>query len=147
MKSLDQYKHLAFDFDDTLVGHRHSEAMWDFIKTNPYGQKFSIVTMRSHGMEKWMFHILGQHGSGLTESHFEHVLNVPDEIFATGSNHPSFNGGLILNVADHPYSFWKGKVCSEIGADVLIDDMENGSVSMAGCRRYNIPHIHPDDLL
>lgn len=137
-KLLQNYKHLAWDFDDTLICHRLSEEMWQFIIDNPFDQQHSIITMRSHGMETAMFQLLEAWGSDLIRANFEHVLNVSDALYESYKRDP---------YEEHAYTEWKGRMCKEIGADVLIDDMEEVSVSKRGCVLHNIPHIHPDDLI
>jgi len=135
---LQPYRHIAWDFDDTLVGHATSPDMWQYIIDNPHGQQHSIITMRSHGMQTQMFKILAQTGSPLRPEHFTHILNVPDQLY-TG------HATLITSLQeDHEYRFWKGKMCEQIGAGVLVDDMEDGNISTAGCLRHNIVHVHPD---
>lgn len=135
---LKAFKHIGWDFDDTLVNHVASPLFWQFIRANPYNQQHSIVTMRSHGIENGMFSLLAWVGSGLDETYFAHVENVPDHLFE--SYHRS------LDPRDHAYLLWKGETCKRIGADVLIDDMEAMGLSARGCDLYGIVHIHPDDF-
>lgn len=137
---LARFPSIAWDFDDTLLGHRHSPAFWSYIAGNPYGQTHHIVTMRSHGLELTMFDELRTAGSLIGPAQFQHVLGVPYALYeqyqAAGRTLPPL----------HPYRTFKGEACRLIGAEALVDDMEGEAVSASGCQLYGIAHIHPDDL-
>ncbi len=140
---LREFPIVAWDFDDTLIGHQTSPAMWDFIQRNPYQQTHHIVTMRSHGWQDAIFPLLTASKSGLTTAHFKSVLNIPDDIFLRYDTARR----LGHDIDNHDYCYWKGKVCRKIGALVLVDDMEGGGASEPGCFRHGIRHIHPDELI
>ncbi len=94
-------------------------------------------------MEDEILDLLDDLGTGLDESHFASILNVPDQIYG------SFMGAQLmkLDTENHPYNHWKARQCELIGAKVLIDDMGGKNISAAGCRDRNIVLIHPFDLL
>jgi hypothetical protein len=137
------YRNLAWDFDDTLVGHSLSEEFWRFIRVNPYQQTHHIITMRSHGLETRMFAELEWRDTMLDESHFEHVINVSNDLYE--SYEQARRHDMLTD--QHPYFHFKGEMCREIGAEVLIDDMEASAISKLGCDRFGIRHIHPDELI
>jgi hypothetical protein len=143
-EQLRPYSSVAWDFDDTLVNHPLSRLFWQFIRENPYDQTHHIVTMRSHGMQETIFHDLARFGSDLQREHFNEVVWLEDQIWidkAVKERH------LILVEEDDPYYMFKGEACKRIGADILIDDMEDGNVSVRGCEKHGIPYLHPDDLI
>lgn len=140
---LKEFKAIAWDFDDTLVNHPKSALFWDYIERNPHGQIHHIITMRSHGLQYTMFEELEDHGSPLTRGHFERVINVPNSLFEQYER--ARRNSIVLH-NDHDYFLFKGEQCREIGADVLIDDMEEVGLSHRGCEVHGILHIHPDQL-
>ena len=145
MKLLQEYKSIGWDFDETLVYHDFSEAMWDYILRNPYDQTHHIVTFRSGGMEKRIFDELKLQGSKLKRRHFGKVLNI-DHLLWSDYTKKAADKTIIL--LDDPraikYLHWKGEVCNEHGIEVLIDDMTDSVIS--GCEKHGVVHIHPDDL-
>lgn len=149
MELLRDYKRIAFDFDETLIDHDLSERFWKYISDNPLGQEFHIVTFRSGGMENRVWDDLRYRGSKLTEEHFKGFHHCPHELwreFHYGGDEIMTPGGIFLpsNNPDHPYLCWKGAICADHGLEVLIDDMP--SMVLAGCKKYRIDYIHPDDL-
>lgn len=136
MQQLSVFPVLAWDFDLTLFNHKNQETFLGFIRSNPYGQKHHIITMRSHGMQHDIPNLLDLTCEGAAAC-FDEIHNVSDEMFESFY----FN-----DEPDHPLHYWKGLVCKEIGANVLIDDMEGTDISMKGCRKEGIKVIHPDAL-
>lgn len=133
---------IAWDFDDTLYGHRYSPLFWEFIGTNPYAQVHHIITMRSHGLDRAMFDDLKETGSALTRDHFGFIVACPDWLYEDYRREHA--AGTLT--PDHDYHTFKGLFCRRMGADVLIDDMENAGISARGCEDHGIAHVHPDDL-
>lgn len=141
MDALKDHKIIAFDFDDTLIGHPHSRRFQEYIKTNPHGQEFHIVSFRSHGMEENFARDLALDcGDFINLSHFAQVHHMTDQMFEDFHN----SGASKLIVVNHEYLEWKAVKCKEIGATVLIDDMAHWVKK--GCDKHGILHIHPDDL-
>jgi hypothetical protein len=81
--------------------------------------------------------------SGLDRMHFQHIINVPNPLFEQYQRSQLMKQPLH---DDHAYFLFKGKKCNEIGAQVLIDDMEAVGLSHRGCEVHGIIHLHPDDL-
>lgn len=140
---LKYYRSIAWDFDETLIKHEKSSLFWQFIIENPYDQIHHIVTMRSHGWDKWMWHELREEGSDLRRDDFREVIALPNRIYES-YNKERQESGVVH--PDHEYHLFKGLHCKRIGAEVLIDDMESDSVSERGCDVHGIVHFHPDDL-
>lgn len=141
-EKLRDYRVLAWDVDHTLVNHPRSPEIWRFIKENPYDQVHHIVTMRSHGMEHMIFPDLEEAGSDLTRDHFSEIVFLEDKIWESYD----VKGKFQLLTDDEPYFHFKGEACKRLGAEILIDDMENSGVSAIGCDKHGIPYIHPDNL-
>lgn len=141
--TLKDFASVAWDFDDTLIGHPKSPHFWRFIRLNPYAQHHHIITMRSHGLEYFMFDELEKHKSGLDRMHFDKIINVPNALYE------QFHRAKVLKTPlhqNHDYFMFKGEQCKAIGAQVLIDDMEAVGLSQRGCDLHGILHIHPDAL-
>lgn len=147
------FKSISWDFDQTLIDHELSEKFWEFIEENPFDQVHHIVTLRSHGMQHRIFDDLFKRGSCLRRAHFGEIVNVPDELYTHHIMMAGIelleNGSVVLGKIDTAsnYCLFKGKQCHRLGSQVLIDDMEDNNISLAGCKRYGIIHIHPDELL
>lgn len=140
MQELQQYRAIGWDFDGTLMDHPNQSVFWDFIHTNPYGQRHDIVTFRSGGMENTIFFELLQAGSKLVSNHFTNVHTVPHDLWENFHNQT----GLILPNTRDPYMDWKSQTCADNGLDILIDDMPY--LVKAGCDRLGIAFLHPNDL-
>lgn len=141
MIRLANHQIIAWDFDDTLIGHPYSRKMVEFIRENPYGQEHHIVSFRSHGMElNFERDLLAEHGELADISLFAKLHNLPDKLYE-GS---ALGQGLILSREEDPTVEWKGMICNQIGATVLIDDMTDQVAR--GCDKYGVLHIHPDEL-
>jgi hypothetical protein len=141
--NLKPYQSVAWDFDLTLIKHEKSPLFWQFIIDNPYDQVHHIVTMRSHGWDRFMWHELHEEGSDLTRADFDQVIALPNRVYESYMKERTENGSASR---DHDYHVFKGFHCKRIGAEVLIDDMEADSVSERGCDIHGIVHFHPDDL-
>jgi hypothetical protein len=126
---------IGVDFDGTLVGGRRSAALRRFIDRHAgRGVEFVIVTHRSHGLEHDIFPMLSMPpGPPLNKSHFKEVINVPDDLF---------EGSEGARMAE--FYMWKGKVCQEVDAILLIDDKPE--VCLAGCEANGISFLHIDDF-
>ena len=134
---------IAWDFDDTLYGHRYSPLFWEFIASNPYAQVHHIITMRSHGWQDAIFTDLASEDSGLTRDHFRYLVSCPDALYEDFKRRS--HASTILPT--HDYYVFKGLFCRRMGADVLVDDMEDADISARGCEEHGIVHYHPDDLV
>jgi hypothetical protein len=124
---------IGWDFDGTLINHRSSHLMYDYIRATPH-KRHVIVTFRSHGTQNAVFPILGKI-SGLRKNAFEAMHNVPDDLWE------AFTYEL---PGKDRYLFWKGEVCSKLDLTLLVDDMTDHVIK--GCNRYRITHLHPDEI-
>ncbi len=128
---LKEHEICAWDFDLTLINHSASRVFLEYIKDNPYNQTHMIITMRSHGSEKMIIPYLRDMGYDI--SIFKKIVNIPDNIWNEEINVSMRN--------------WKGQQCHINNCTILIDDMEGIDLSVMGCEKYEIPYIHPDDLI
>ena len=139
MKTLSNHKILGIDLDGTLFQHQNTPILAEYIRINPYDQEFHIVTFRSHGMEDTIDDELS--AIGLNRNHFSSVNNVDDKTYEEYeiARHIGHNPEAIER-----YLTWKGRICHEVGATALLDDMAD--LVTDGCKKYGIEHYHPDDL-
>jgi hypothetical protein len=141
------YRIVGVDVDDTLLDNGRPAdyaRFWEFIETNPYDQVFHIITFRSGGWEKMVWSDLRFSGSTLTEDHFASVQSVPHSVWALSQGSAPRIITSMSQLDEDPYMLWKGKVCAELGCEVLIDDMTEHVIR--GCDQYGVKHIHPDEL-
>lgn len=135
MDDITQYLSLGWDFDQTLCGHPNSRQFWNYIIENPYCQTHHIVSFRTGRLFDRLWKDLAKEDCPLLPWHFRGVHGIPEEIYAA----------MIRGLAGGDrYFFWKGKLCSEVGIECLIDDatME----VWAGCSKFEIAYLHPDLL-
>jgi hypothetical protein len=136
---LKDFKVIAWDFDKTLIDHEYSPRFWQYIRDNPYNQTHHVVTLRTHSMVTYIKHDMNFHDHGLLDL-FDGIHYPEDEAY---ESYVDARGNV---GSDHPYLTFKGKTCRNIGADILIDDMEAIGISEAGCDAFGVPYIHPDRL-
>jgi len=139
-KNLANYSHIAWDFDGVLVDDKTSREFHEFIKTNPFDQVHSIVTFRSHQLVGQMSGDLSDYGI-ITLDVFKNIIRLPNAMYV---QYEPLLRKQDLSPEINPYLEWKGRQCSLIGADVLIDDM--GAMVTMGCNKYNIDYLHPWDV-
>lgn len=135
---LKSHRGVGIDFDETLINHPNSASLWEFIRTNPYDQEFSIVTFRSGGLEKYVWIDLKSHQSLIGEEHFKALLACPHDLWVNHHANPTAS-------LDDPYLVWKGATCAQHNITALIDDMTEKVIH--GCRKYRVEHFHPDDFI
>ena len=139
---LDEFESIGWDFDGTIHDHPKSQLMHAYIRDNPEKSHY-IVTFRSHGMEKRVWDELAQYPDAPGADAFVEIINMSNDMFVEGYMSQSSSGQSIV-IPTLAYKEWKGKVCSENGIGILIDDMTHDV--FPGCNRYGVVHIHPDDL-
>lgn len=132
---LQNYRNIGWDVDATIYEHPHASFFWRYIADNPFDQRHHIITFRTGRMVPNIWRDLARAGSQLLPLHFHSINSVPEEMWLSFQTHRQ---GL------HPYPFWKGKTCRELGIDVLIDDATMDV--WAGCSEYQIEYFHPDML-
>ncbi len=139
---------LAWDFDDTLVGHGASPAMHRFIAETPH-ITHSIVTFRALGSERQIWEDLALETDLLAATHFRHVINIDDGLATLVQRLRRHRHSRLFagpeGPAERAYRHWKGMVCARIGAIALIDDRTEDVAP--GCDAFGIMHLHPDQLL
>lgn len=140
MKHLKNFKKIGWDFDDTLILHPMSHLMWEYITNNPYDQEHHLITFRSGGYETMIDKDFCRVGSHLRSGSFTSVRTIPNEIW---EDFTYFYSLADPDGIDHPYLKWKGKTCSELGIEVLIDDRTCHVIQ--GCDEFGIVHYHPDN--
>lgn len=139
---------LAWDFDDTLVGHPAAALMHDFIAANPQ-IAHHIVTFRSQGAEARIWEELAAATQIVGREHFDRAINVDDNLAALVGRLRRHRASRLFagpeGPAERAYRHWKGMICAQIGAGALIDDRTDDVAP--GCDAFGILHLHPDVFL
>jgi hypothetical protein len=139
---------IAWDFDDTLVGHQAAPAMYEFIAANPQ-IAHHIVTFRAQGLQTRIWADLAEATTRIGAVNFGHVINVDDGLAGLVGRLRRHRAARLFagpeGPAERAYRHWKGLVCSRIGAGVLVDDRAEDV--LPGCTAFGIVHLHPDALL
>jgi hypothetical protein len=145
---LRQCSALAWDFDMTLVGHLAAHAMHRFIADTPHIEHM-IVTFRSHGIQHRIWGDLASQGGVLGQKHFSRAINIDDHLADTVQRLRRQRAQRLYAGPDSPaeraYRHWKGMVCAQLGAAVLIDDRTEDV--KPGCDAFGIALLHPDIFL
>ncbi len=141
-------KILAWDFDDTLVGHAASEVMQGFIAANPQTTHL-IVTFRSKGSEPTIWRDLATHSTLIGPDHFTHTITIDRHLAETVQRLRRMRAQRLYAGPEAPaeraYRHWKGMICAQLGAAVLIDDRTDDV--LPGCDAFGIALLHPDAFL
>ena len=139
---------VAWDFDDTLVGHPAAAAMHGFIAANPQ-IVHHIVTFRSQGAEERIWEDLGRETQLVGPGHFDRAINVDDKLAALVARLRRHRASRLFagpeGPAERAWRHWKGMICAQIGAMALIDDRTDDVAP--GCAAFGILHLHPDAFL
>ena len=143
---------IAWDFDDTLVGHRASVAMHHYIATHPE-QTHVIITFRSHTPqsegEAQLWRDLAQATSLVDASHFAAVMTVDGHLADTIQRLRRLRAKRLFAgpecAMERAYRHWKGMICAKLGARVLIDDRADDV--QPGCDAFGVLYLHPDVFL
>ncbi len=132
----------------TLLGHAASPALHDFIRNNPQTRHL-IITFRAHGAQAEIWSDLARVTGTADPACFAAVVNIDDDLaahFQRLARHRK--AGLFagpLAPAELAYLTWKGRICAEHGATVLIDDMTEHV--RRGCELHGVALFHPNALL
>ena len=139
---------VAWDFDDTLVGHPAADAMHNFIAANPQ-IVHHIVTFRSQSAQAQIWDDLARQTQRVGKAHFERAINVDDALAALVGRLRRHRASRLFagpeGPAERAYRHWKGMICAQIGAGALIDDRTDDVAP--GCAAFGILHLHPDVFL
>jgi hypothetical protein len=139
---------IAWDLDMTLLGHQASPALHNFIRSNPQARHL-IITFRAHGAQAEIWSDLAAATGTADPSCFAAVVNIDDELAGhfqrlARQRHAGLFAGP-LAPAELAYLTWKGRICAEHGATVLIDDMTEHV--RRGCEMHGVALLHPDTLI
>jgi hypothetical protein len=139
---------LAWDLDDTLIGHPAAPAMYDFIAANPQ-IAHHIVTFRALGAETRIWTDLAAATQIVGRAHFGRAINVDDNLAGLVARLRRNRASRLFagpeGPAERAYRHWKGMICAQIGAGALIDDRTDDVTP--GCTAFGILHLHPDVFL
>jgi hypothetical protein len=137
LEEFNDHHKIGIDFDDTLVGHKHSHRIQKYILDNQH-KEFYIITYRSHGWQRKIHIDLNEYtkqtGIPLLVEHFIGVHNIDDGSY---ENHVAMKG-------DPSYFSWKARKCVELGCTILIDDFADAFHEHFTERGIVI--VSPDDL-
>ncbi len=135
MKALELHGTIAWDIDGTLIGHRNSAALRDWIRSTR-DRRHIVVTFRPGPLLDRLKEDLEAASPGIW-SCFSGVISPPVQ---------ERLGGLILpdSAAATEFRNWKGLACVRAGASVLIDDDTLNTAP--GCLIHGVTLFHPDDF-
>lgn len=144
---LESHAVIAWDFDDTLIGHPASVAMHAYIAANPQ-QRHLIVTFRAQD-EARLWQELADATAHLTAQHFHGArlidLHLADNVQRLRRLRARRLYAGPLAPAERAYLHWKAMVCAQERASLLIDDRTEDV--QPGCDAFGIELLHPDRLL
>jgi hypothetical protein len=143
---LRQHRCIGWDLDNTLLGHRASDKLHDFIRASP-DIRHLLITFRTAQGTIWTD--LASQQRAVSADSFS-VVETMDPVLATNFMRLQRQRaqGLYagpMAFCELEYRSWKGRVCARHGASLLIDDMTD-YVSL-GCERHAISLLHPDQLV
>ncbi len=141
------HKHAAigWDLDMTLVGHPASASLHAFIRATPH-IRHVIVTFRSASARAKLRTDLAEFPLAPDIESF-HAVEMIDDALAAGfarlhrnRAHGFFAGPT--SAVETAYLSWKGRICAQWGATLLVDDMTE--YVRLGCNAHGIQLLHPD---
>ncbi len=151
---LEKHNVIAWDMDGTLVDGKYSAHWRRFLSLTPdrthYVLTFRTGKSRIAGKPDdatWAGDVYDELASyGISPKLIRGVFGIPSEIFAYYGNDPRYRHDDVH--AEDVQKFllghqelveWKGKKANELGATVLIDDMEK--MVLPGCQRYGVEFV------
>lgn len=158
---LDQHKIIGIDIDETLIDGKRSNMLQDWVRANHQDYELHLITFR-YGKD---FDLIQEDLLRCNVDHnwFKGVHGIPSEIMLpymqnlqrlTGSrNNPKKYQrtlkffGLDANEVENTrraVEHWKAKKCSELGATLLIDDLE--TIVAPGCELYGVTFLNSNHL-
>jgi hypothetical protein len=139
---------LAWDFDDTLVGHPAAPAMHGFIAATPQ-IAHHILTFRAQGAEARIWEDLAAATQVVGRGDFDRAINVDGDLAALIARLRRHRAARLFagpeGPAERAWRHWKGMICAQLGAAALIDDRTEDVAP--GCAAFGILHLHPDVFL
>jgi len=147
-EQLQRHAVLAWDFDDTLVGHHASPAMHRYIAHTPQTRHL-IITFRAQGLHTRLWNDLAAATRLIGQTHFERAIHLDDHLSDTVQRLRRLRARNLYAGPDSPaeraYRHWKGMICAQIGAGLLIDDRTDDV--QPGCAAFGVELLHPDAFL
>ncbi|MCS7316788.1 MAG: hypothetical protein NZZ41_00495 [Candidatus Dojkabacteria bacterium] len=130
IEELKNYTSIAFDLDGTLIGDNYyKHCFWDFISKNKNIDYF-IVTFRERKECVSLWEEIEKESNGLlTKNNFK--------------THDFFIDNFVKQ-NNNELKLWKGFVCANIGAQILVDDMQE--LVIEGCKKYGIDFFNSKTL-
>lgn len=140
LERLYNHERIALDFDYTLVDHKNSELLHDFVCQEWQRRSIWIVTHRQEGWAKTIWEDLEHASYGhLCEEMFSGAICCPKTVYA----------GHLVGVSDDDprvkrFLNWKGSVCVQNKITALVDDSPD--INKDGCLTKGVEFIFTDDL-
>lgn len=160
-KILDSHAVIAWDIDETLINGTFSDTWRKYVLDNPEKYHY-LVTFRSSDDLITIWNELKTNSNPITKNLISGILYLPDNIRNLSNSLPkslrylSHNTvvddqiKLILNENNIEWDYvknilkkvgyWKGFACTNIGAGVLVDDLEH--VVREGCEFHGIDFVN-----
>lgn len=139
---------IAWDFDETLVGHVASQGLHEFIAAHP-DRSHVIVTFRMRSTEAQLWADLAAATDLIGRQHFNGIAMMEDRLAEAaqrlGRNRRQGLFAGPLAPAERDWKLWKGEACLLLGASVLVDDRHADVAE--GCARHGIALLHPDQFV
>lgn len=139
---------IAWDVDLTLIGHPASPWMHDFIRRTPQIRHL-VVSFRAHGAELSVWDDLEGVPGAAARSCFAALHTIDHDLAARFQRLARHRRAGLYAGPPCPdemrYLTWKGRICAEAGAGVLIDDMTEHV--RLGCEAHGVALLHPDAFL
>lgn len=161
---LNQHDIIAWDLDETLINGKNSSFFQKYVLSHPE-KDHNIITYRTGENLETIFEDLENHFKGYHMKIFSNIFSIPEQIDKDYANLPMKARQLYDKefISDHTfnrkfkidrekvkeicknYIEWKPKVCSEIGANILIDDLYKNLKNV--CDQYDIELIDSLQLI
>ena len=147
---LKEHDKIGIDIDHTLISENpQKEFLRKFIIENQGKIDFFLITFRSplstdKDNYEWIDRVYKDIKKDWPEyktEYFKGLYGVPKHL--EKARKTWYNGfGITKELFE--YLEWKGKMCHELGATALVDDMYDMVIN--GCSKYNVEYFNPIDL-
>lgn len=146
MSALDPFSIIGLDMDGTLIGHRRSHLLRQYVREHCRKKTFYVITFRTGIYAAEVLPELAEHY--LPAECWSGILSIPEELGSVYiADETKRHRGLLTGPptqAEINYTLWKGYACHQVGAQVLVDD--KAKYVIPGCEKYGIKFIDIDDL-
>lgn len=147
MSPLDSHHTIALDMDGTLIPDRKTdqhnaeriELLRRWVVDNHKKHELYIVTFRQ-GVR-----VAELYPYGITTEMIKDVYDIPHRIWFGAMQLQKM--GLKNSLSERmneEYIHWKGKICKDIGATILVDDVPKNVIP--GCTKYGIKFLDIKDF-